>query len=351
MSKKLVTALVAVLAAALVFWFKARPEGERDPSAPRELSTREGAMLTVYSGRNEKLVGSLFAAFEKETGISVKVRYGETPQLAAMLLEEGGRSPADVYIAQDAGALGALAKAGRLASLPKDILDRVPDPRFKAPDGSWVGLSGRARVLAYNTEKVKPEELPSKVSELTHPKWKERIGWAPTNASFQAFVTALRVLEGDDAAAKWLDDVHANKPRKYKNNTAIVEALARGEVSVGLVNHYYVFAAEKGRSEPLNVAIHHFEKDDPGALINVAGAAVLRSSKHPEAAHELVAFLLGEQAQAHFAKETYEYPLSAGVEVDPRIKPIAEVGSPTLDLSRLDELQGTVRLLQQKGIL
>lgn len=355
MSKKLAAAVAAVLAVALVVWVTARSEdgaGERDRSASKETSSKpEAATLTVYSGRNEKLVGTLFTAFEKETGISVKVRYGETPQLAAMLLEEGERSPADVFVAQDAGALGALTKAGRLASLPKEIVDRVGDARFRSPQGDWVGLSGRARVLAYNTAKVKPEELPNKISELADPKWKGRIGWAPTNASFQAFVTALRVLESEESAAKWLEAVKANEPRTYKNNTAIVEALSRGEISVGLVNHYYVFAAEKARSEPLKVANHYLEKDDPGALINVAGVGVLKGAKHPEAAQKLVAFLLGREAQEHFAKETYEYPLSAGVDVDPRIKPIAEVGSPELDLSRLDELQGTVRLLQEKAIL
>lgn len=354
MSKKLAAALVALLAVGLGLWFKARTGSDPaagDASAAKEAPKPEAVTLTIYSGRTEKLVGSLFTAFEKETGITVKVRYGETPQLAAMLLEEGARSPADVFVAQDAGALGALAKAGRLAKLPSDVLGLVDDPRFKSADGGWVGLSGRARVLAYNTEKLKAEELPAKIDELTDPKWKERLGWAPTNASFQAFVTALRVLEGEDAAAAWLERVKANKPRVYKNNTAIVEALSRGEVSVGLVNHYYVFAAEKGRAEPLKVENHYFEKNDPGALINVAGVAVLEGSKHAEAAQKLVAFLLGREAQEHFAKETYEYPLSAGVEVDPRIKPIAEVGSPELDLSRLDELQGTVRLLQEKGIL
>jgi iron(III) transport system substrate-binding protein len=214
-----------------------------------------------------------------------------------------------------------------------------------------VGLSGRARVAAYNTRKLKPEQLPRSVLELTKPAWKGRIGWAPSNASFQAFVTAFRALKGDDAAARWLEGVQANEPRKYKNNAAIVEALSRGEVDLGLVNHYYVFAAEKGRTEPLHVANHYFDKDDPGALINVAGVGVLQGSKHLESAYSLVEFLLGPEAQAHFARETFEYPLIENVATDPRLRPIAEVGSPQLDLSRLDELQGTVRLLQEKGAL
>lgn len=307
--------------------------------------------VTVYSGRNEKLVGSVFKAFEKKTGTKVKVRYGETPALAATLLEEGQRSPADVYVAQDAGALGALAKAGRLAPLAEETLAKVKDPRFKSPKGEWVGLSGRARVVAYNTKRVKEGELPKGVRDLTDPKWKGRIGWAPTNASFQAFVTALRLLEGDEKAAEWLRAMKANEPRRYKNNMAVVEALGRGEVDVGLVNHYYLYAAQKRRKTPLPVDNHYLEKGDPGALINVSGVAVLEGTKNAAAARALVDYLLSPEAQKHFANQTYEYPLVEGVATDAKLKPVSEVGSPQLDLSRLDDLQGTVRLLQKEGVL
>lgn len=307
--------------------------------------------LTIYSGRNQKLIGSVFKDFEKETGIKVRVRYGETPALAATLLEEGDRSPADVYVAQDAGALGALAKANRLAKLPDQILNKVVDPRFKSPAGVWVGISGRARVLAYNTEKVKPDALPSKVAELTDPKWKGRIGWAPTNASFQSFVTTMRLMEGEEKTAEWLRKMKANEPRRYKNNMAIIEALGRGEIDVGLTNHYYLHAAQKARKSALPIANHYFEKGDPGALINVAGVAVLKTSKNIEAAHKLLDYLLSPKAQKYFADRTNEYPLIEGVKSDAGLKPITEVGSPSLDLTKLDDLQGTVRLLQREGVL
>lgn len=307
--------------------------------------------VTVYSGRNEKLVGKVFADFEKQTGIPVKVRYGETPQLAATLLEEGEGSPADVYVAQDAGALGALAKAGRLAKLSPSTMAKVPDARFKSPDDQWVGISGRARVLAYNTRKVRSEALPKSVKALAEPRWKGKVGWAPTNASFQSFVTAMRLLEGEEATAKWLEAMKQNAPRRYKNNMAIVEALGRGEVEVGLVNHYYLHAANAKRKAPLPVANHYFEQGDAGALINVAGVAVLAGSKQAESGRKLVEYLLGPEAQRHFANETFEYPLALEVETNAALKPIAEVGSPKLDLSRLDDLQGTVQLLQKHGIL
>lgn len=306
--------------------------------------------LTVYSGRNERLVGPLYKAFTEKTGIEVKVRYGETPQLAATLEEEGAKTPADVFVAQDAGALGALAKAGRLQPLPKELLAKV-DARFRSSEGTWVGLSGRARVVAYNTAKVKPEALPTSILGFTDPAWKGRIGWAPTNGSFQAFVTALRLLKGDVAAKQWLEGIKANAPRTYKNNAAIVEALGRGEIDVGFVNHYYLYAAKKDKGDALPVANHFVAAGDPGALVNVAGAGVLKGTKKAEAAQKLISFLLDAQAQKHFSTETFEYPLVPGMEAAAALPPLSKVGSPDLDLSKLEDLRGTLKLLQETGVL
>ncbi|OJT20008.1 iron ABC transporter substrate-binding protein [Archangium sp. Cb G35] len=313
-------------------------------------TARAAETLTIYSGRNERLVAPVYKAFTEKTGIQVKVRYGETPQIAATLLEEGAKSPADVFVAQDAGALGAVARAGLLQPLPKELLEKV-DGRFRSPEGMWVGLSGRARVVAYNTKKVKAEALPTSIQGFTDPAWKGRVGWAPTNGSFQAFVTALRLMKGDAAAKQWLEGMKANAPRTYKNNAAIIEALARGEIDVGFVNHYYLYAAKKDKGEGLPVANHFLAPGDAGTLVNVAGVGVLKSSKQAEAARKLVAFLLEQQAQQHFAKETYEYPLAAGVEAAPALPALSKVGSPELDLSKLEDLKGTLKLLQETGVL
>lgn len=327
--KRLVAALV--LACTTAF---AQPPGE----------------VVVYSGRNEKLVGPVLKDFEKQTGIKVQVRYGETPGLAALILEEGKRSPADVYIAQDAGALGLLEKEGRLAKLPDEVLKKVSREDFRSQKGTWVGLSGRVRVLAYDTRKVKAQDLPQSVDGLTDPKWKGRIGWAPTNASFQSFVTAYRLAKGDEAAKTWLRKMKANAPRAYKNNAAVIEALGRGEVSVGLVNHYYLHAMNKDRKEPLPVQNHMFAAGDPGALVNVAGVAILEGAKNADASRRLVDFLLSKDAQEHFQSETYEYPLAAGVKPHEKLPPLpASAGK--LDLSRLEDLRGTLDLLQSEGIL
>jgi iron(III) transport system substrate-binding protein len=306
--------------------------------------------ITVYSGRNERLVGPLYKSFTEKTGIEVKVRYGETPQLTATLQEEGAKSPADVFFAQDAGALGALSKAGQLQPLPKELLEKV-DARFRGANGTWVGVSGRARVVAYNTTKVKPETLPTSIMGFTDPAWKGRIGWAPTNGSFQAFVTALRLQKGDAEARKWLEGIKANAPRTYKNNAAIIEALGRGEIDVGFVNHYYLHEAKRDKGAALQVANHFLAAGDPGALVNVAGVGVLKSSKKAAAAQKLVAFLLDAQAQKHFAVETFEYPLVQGVEASKELPALSKVGSPDLDLSKLEDLRGTLKLLQETGVL
>src|SRR5688572_7751087 len=181
--------------------------------------------ITVYSGRSEELVGPLIERFESETKIDVDVRYGDTAELASTILEEGANSPADVFFAQDAGALGAVAEAGLFDALPAAILDRVP-LALRSPDGKWVGVSGRARVVVYDSRELTEADLPTSIHGFTDPAWSGRLGWAPTNGSFQAFVTALRVLEGEEAARAWLEGMVANEPRPYEGNTNIVQAVA-----------------------------------------------------------------------------------------------------------------------------
>jgi iron(III) transport system substrate-binding protein len=306
--------------------------------------------ITVYSGRSEELIGPLVTRFEEATGIKANVRYGDTAELAGTILEEGQRSPADVFFAQDAGALGALAKEGRLAALPQGLLDSV-DARFRSQEGLWVGASGRARVLVYNPELVSEADLPQSVRDLTGERWNGKIGWAPSNGSFQAFVTALRVSEGEEGARQWLEGMKANSPRVYEKNTAIVEAVGRGEVEVGLVNHYYLYKLKAERGDDFPAENHFFPGEDPGNLVNVAGAGVLSTAKDPAAAEEFIRFMLSEESQSYFSEETVEYPLVAGVAADPRLKPLDEIAMPDLDLADLSSLEQTLQLLQELNIL
>jgi len=307
------------------------------------------AAVTVYSGRSRELVGPLLDRFTASTGIQVRVRYGETAELAATIMEEGPNSPADVYFAQDAGALGALSFARRLRPLPQEVLSRV-DPRFRSTDGTWVGVSGRARVVVYNTRRLSPRDLPTSIAGFTQPKWRGRIGWAPTNGSFQAHVTALRLLWGNERTRQWLLGIKANGARAYRNNTAIVAAIGAGEIDVGFVNHYYLFAFLKERGEAFPARNYYFPGTDAGNLINVAGAGIVDTSRNP-AAQRLVEFLLSTDAQRYFASETFEYPLVSGVPVNPLLLPLAQIKNPKVDLNHLQALEETLKLLRETGIL
>jgi iron(III) transport system substrate-binding protein len=310
----------------------------------------DGGPLTVYSGRQEALVGPLFERYEEQTGNELEVRYGDSAELAATILEEGDNSPADVFFSQDAGALGALEKEGRFSELDAELLGKV-DPRFRSRDGRWVGTSARARVIAYDSRELSEPDLPDSALDLADPKWKGRVGWAPTNASFQAFVTALRLTEGDDAAREWLETMVANGTKSFPDNISIRDAIAAGEIDAGLINHYYVAEAKAEEGADYPVEVYFPPGRDVGALVNVAGAGVLASSDRQDEAAELVAFLLSPRAQRFFAAQTKEYPVVAGVEADPNVVPLSEIEQPRIDLSNLDDLKGTLTVIEESGAL
>ena len=306
--------------------------------------------VTVYSGRNEEFIGPLFEQFQDDTGIELEVRYGDTAELAAQLLEEGGNTPADVFVSQDAGALGAVAAEGLLDELDPGLLERV-DRRFRDPRGRWVGASGRARVAAFNTGVLEDSDLPDSILGFTEPKWKGRIGFPPTNSSFQAFVAAMIITEGEDAARDFLKQLVANDPKLYEDNSSTVRAVAAGEIEVGFVNHYYIYevVAEDG---DIPVANHFFTNGDPGALINAAGAGILAASDQTEDAARLLDYLTGDQGQAYFAEETWEYPVVRGHEPRADLVPLGEIESPDIDLSDLaGTIEPALNLLAEVGLL
>lgn len=324
--------------------------GSPDPQASAAASpaASPSGSLVVYSGRNEALVGPLFERFTAETGVEVEVRYGDSAELAAQILEEGDRARPDVFFAQDAGALGALASQGVLADLPEETLDRV-DARYRDAEGQWVGLSGRARVAVYDPRQV--DSVPASVLDLVEPEWKGKVAIAPTNASFQAFVTALRVTEGEQAAEDFLKGLQANGVQTFEKNTGILDAVDAGQVALGLINHYYWYEkqAEVGAGA-LQARLGWFEDGDPGSLVNVAGAGVLTTASNPTAAQALVDWLLAEEAQTYFATETSEYPLIDGVALVEGLRPLADLQGPDLDLSDLASLGETLELLDSVGL-
>jgi len=305
------------------------------------------ADLTLYSGRSEDLVADLVSDFEESSGLVVEVRYGDTPELAAQLLEEGDGTNADVFLSQDAGALGALSKEGSFVALAPEVVGGV-DPRYRASDSTWVGVSGRARVFVYNPDEVEP---PQSVFELTDEEWAGQVGYAPTNASFQSFVTAMRVLEGEDVTREFLIGLKENG-KTYEDNGATLDAVEAGEISIGLVNHYYLFErqAEAGDT-PLNTQMAFAEPGDPASLVNVAGVGILESSDDKAAAEEFVTYLLSDEGQEYFATTTFEYPLVKGVDAAEGVPPLEDIEGPDIDLSDLDDLAATQDLLADVGMI
>lgn len=306
--------------------------------------------ITVYSGREEELVAPLFEMFTEETGIDVEVRYGDSAELAATIAEEGENSPADVFWAQDPGSLGAVEDL--LDPLSDGVLGQVAE-QYRDDDGRWVGTSGRSRVLVYSTDALSEDEVPDSVFDLTDPRWKGRVGIAPTNASFQAFVTAMRLSTGDDATRQWLLDLRENDPKEYEKNTPIVEATAAGEVDMGLVNHYYLYLVQE-EQPAAPIANHFLAAGDPGALVSVAGVGVLESADDRSAAERFVEFLLSPDGQRFYVDdaEEAEYPLVEGIEPREGLPPLDELAGPDVDLTSFGaEHEATIELLRETGYL
>lgn len=334
--------LVATAAAgSLVFGLAACTTETDDPES-----------LVIYSGRGESLVGPLIEDIRESTGLDIEVRYASTPEMAAQIAEEGEASPADVFFGQDAGALGALSDAGLLQEIDEDVLEAVPE-NYRASDDTWVATSLRSRVLVYDSEALDEAGVPDTIDALVNPEWEGRIGYAPTNASFQTFVTGLRVDRGDEAAEQWLRDFHATDPQTFDNNGALLEAVDAGTVDLGLTNHYYWYnmAQERGEDD-MRARVRYMAQGDPGALVNVAGVGILATTDRPEDADRLVEALLAEPAQRYFLEETSEYPVIDGVTSDDvDLPPLESLQGPEIDLGDLDGLEQTQDMLTRVGMI
>ena len=305
--------------------------------------------LTVYSGRSKSLVDPILREFELLTGVPIEIRYASTGEMAATLLEEGDKSPADVFFAQDPGGLGAVKPL--FMTLSDDIYEQSA-AWASDPDKKWIGVSGRARVIVYSTDNITEEELPDSIWDFTDPKWKGRIGFPPTNASFHVMVTAMRLDWGEEKTKEWLEGIMANEPTFYAKNTPTVAAAGAGEVDVGFVNHYYLhrFLAEEG--EGFAARNYYTPADDAGSLVMAAGAGILASTDAQAEAERLLKFLLGVTAQQYFATKTHEYPFNSAVQQSEHLPDLGDIGERfDIDLGLLDDLAGTQQLLQEVGAL
>lgn len=304
--------------------------------------------LTVYSGRTQDLIGPLLEQYSEENDVAIDVRYGDTADLALLISEEGDRSPADVFLSQSPGAVAFLDEQGLLAPIDAEVVETV-DPRFRAEDGSWVGVSARQRVLVFNEDLVDASQLPERVADLTDTEYRGRVAVAPSNGSFQDFVTAMRSVDGEAAAEAWLQGMAANDAPTYANNNAIVEAVSRGEVPMGLVNHYYNlrFLDEDPGLPSRN---HQFADDDVGGLVIPATASILASSDDIPEAERFIAFLLTPESQAYFAEQTFEYPLADDVAAPDGAPALTDLEPPPIDTTELGDLRTTARLIADSGL-
>ena len=331
--------------------------------------------LVIYSGRSQALVEPLVEQFRQQSDAPISVRYGQDAELLAALQEEGSQTSADVIWANTVGALGAARNADLLQQLPDSILARPG--AFTPSTGMWVPVTARFRVLAYNSDAVDSTDLPASVLDLPEmEQFEGRIGWTPTYSSFQDFVTAMRVVHGTDTTREWLNQMQELSPQAYTSNTPMIQALNDGEIDVALTNHYYVIQLKHGGGEgyyegheedeeeeeeeeeetvqpDAPVQTYHFESGDVGNLAMVTGAGLLSTSDQTPEALRFIQFLHSEDAQRFAATEVNEYPVVEEVALPDYLLPMdrALELSPQFDFERLRDMEETLNLLRETGLI
>jgi iron(III) transport system substrate-binding protein len=307
--------------------------------------------ITVYSGQHEQTMAALVADFTRRTGVDVKLRSSDEASLANQLLREGSASPADVFVAENPPALTVLERKGLFAPVDAATLAKTP-ARLNDPAHRWVAVSARSAVLAYNTDTLKPSQLPSALQDLAGSAWDGKVGFAPTETDFQPLITALGTLHGASAATAWLKGLKAHG-KVYDDNEALIAAVNRGEVATGLIDHYYWYRLrdEVGTSK-VHSGLHYFRAGDAGALVDVSGAAALKSSSHARQAQRFLAYLVSKPAQQLIAtSESYEYPVGSGVPAKRELKPFSQLKPPDISVADLGDGRSALRALQDVGLL
>jgi iron(III) transport system substrate-binding protein len=307
--------------------------------------------LTLYNGQHEQTTAALVAAFERQSGIHVEVRTGDEAELGNQIMQEGSSSPADVFYTENTPVLEALRERGLLAPVAATTLAAVPS-RYDSAQGDWVGVSARVSALVYNTSLIKPSQLPESILELAQPRWKGKVGFAPSETDFQPLVTSIVKLDGVATAERWLRGLQANS-NIYPDNETVVAQVNNGESAVGLINHYYWFRlrAEVGQGA-MHSALHYYAPESPGDLVDVSGAAILKSSSHRAAAQKLLAFLVSATGQERIAhSHSYEYPLRPGVAPAPGLRSFAALKPAPLTPAELGDGSQALALEQKLGLL
>lgn len=342
------TSLVVALLATLALTACSSP-AEPPVQESSDAAASDGP-LVIYSGRSEDLVAPLIEQFEETSGVETEVRYAGSAEQAQLLLTEGENSPGHVFLSQEAGALGLVGEAGLLGDLPDEVLSQVPET-YVADDRTWVGITGRARVVVYDSQQVDEADVPDTVADLLDPRWADQIGLAPGNASFLSFVTAMRLVAGEEETAEWLADLAENGVQTFDGNNDVLEAVDAGEVQLGLINHYYWYsaAAEQGE-ENLRAQLKFGAAGDVAGLVNATGVGVLNGGEGRGDALEFVNYLLSEDGQNYFVEQEYEYPLVPGLAGPEGVPPLESLSGPEIDLSDLGTVDESAALVDEAGI-
>jgi len=314
-----------------------------------------GTTITLYNGQHPETTHALLAAFEKQTGIHVRERDSDETELAQQIEQEGGSSPADVFYTENSPPLMALEGKGLLSPLPSSVLSSVPS-QYSSPQGDWVGVTGRVSVMVYNTSQLSASQLPKSIMDLADPQWKGKLAIAPTETDFQPLVTSIANSKGTQAAETWLKAVKANASKHMEpDNETLTADVNDGQAAIGLINHYYWYRlAKEVGSGKVHSAIGYFAPEDPGYIIDVSGAGVLKSSKHQAAAEQLVAFLVsaaGQQVISGPTSDSFEYPLRPGVTASSELRPFTELQPAPLSIAALGDGAESLQLLQQAQLL
>lgn len=311
-----------------------------------------GKTLTLYSGQHQQMVRLLVTAFEKQTGIDVRVRSGEGPELANTIVREGKHTPADVFFTENSPELEHLQERGLLAPVAPSTLAQIP-PRYSSAKGEWIGVLARETVLTYNPKLISANELPSSVLDFAKPKWEGKVGIHLTSPDNMPLIRLIALKDGRAEALAWLKGMKRNA-KLYQHSSGLVAAVNNGDVAVGISNSYYYYRfREQVGKDKITSLIHHFQHGDPGGLINVSGAAALKYAPHPKLAQEFLAFAVSAKAQNILAHSTidFEYPLRPGVKANPQLKPLTQLQPPKVTIQQLGDDSEALELLQQAGLL
>jgi len=317
-----------------------------------ELPDLEGE-LTVYLGGGEGgLYVDLIRLFEQRyPNFSTSSRLEPSSDLANTIIEENeaNANQADVFMSVDAGSLGAVANAGATATLPEEALSSVRS-EFQDSEGRWVGIAGRARAVPYNTNELSASDVPTTVQEFPDTSALQgTMGWAPSYSAFQSFVTAMRLIRGDDETRSWLEAMLNSGITQFDDEFRVSNAVADGELAAGFANHYYALRVQSARENaPIDLA---FTEGDAGALVNVSGLEIINGTDQSELAANFVRHVLSAEAQEFFATRTFAYPMIEGVQPVGGLPTIDELNPPDIDLTELADVAGTVDLMREAGVL